>query len=147
MPIIKKILKHRILLDTHVWIWLMEGNESLSITFRKTVDRIQGQEGILISPISIWEVGMLAEKRRITIDMDCMDWVTQALSQPGIALAPITPQIAIESCRLPGQIHGDPADRLLLATAHYENAVLITCDSKLLEYGNERFVNVHDPRV
>ena len=146
MPIVKKILKHKLLLDTHIWIWLMNEDQIFSPSFRSTVDRISDQGGILISPISIWEVGMLVEKKRISIDMDCMDWVQKALSAPGVSIAPITPRIAIQSCRLPGHIHGDPADRLLLATAHEENAVLVTCDEKLLKYGKENFAFLHDPR-
>jgi PIN domain nuclease of toxin-antitoxin system len=59
---------------------------------------------------------------------------------------PITPRIAIQSTRLPGAIHGDPADRILVATAHECNSVLVTCDEKLLAYGKDKFVNVHDPR-
>lgn len=146
MPIVSKILQHKILLDTHIWIWLLQGNTSLSVSFREAVDRLSLQEAILISPISIWEVGMLVEKKRISLEMDCMDWVQKALAIPGFTLAPISPRIAIESCRLPGEVHGDPADRLLLATAHEENAVLVTCDEKLLHYGKKGFIALHDPR-
>lgn len=146
MSIVTKLFQHKILLDTHVWIWLLNGDESLSVSFREDADRLSLQEAVYLSPISIWEIGMLVEKKRILIEMDCMDWVQQALSQSGIIIAPISPRIAVESCRLPGNVHGDPADRLLLATAHEENLVLVTCDEKLLRYGQERFVSVHDPR-
>jgi PIN domain nuclease of toxin-antitoxin system len=57
----------------------------------------------------------------------------------------MTPKIAIQSTRLPGIIHGDPADRILTATAHEENAVLVTCDEKLLKYGEENFISVYNP--
>lgn len=147
MPIIKTLKQHKIVLDTHVFLWLMDGNPTLSSKFRKFVSFSQKHDGILISPISLWEIGMLAEKQRIQLDMDCLDWIEQALESPGITIAPITPRIAIQSTRLPGVLHGDPADRILAATAHELNSVLVTCDEKLLSYGNDKFINVHDPRT
>ena len=88
---------------------------------------------------------MLAEQKRIHLEIDCLDWVEQAFASSNITLIPLTPRIAIQSTRLPETPHGDPADRILIATAHEEGAVLVTCDQKLLEYGQGRFVNVHDP--
>lgn len=145
MPIVNKLKHHKLLLDTHVWLWLMMGNSQLTPTFCKAVTQSQNQNNILISPITIWEIGMLVEKKRIALDRDCLDWVEKSLDSPGVLLAPITPKIAIQSTRLPGLIHGDPADRLLIATAHEEGAVFVTCDNKLLEYGKDRFVSVHNP--
>ncbi|HNA62186.1 MAG TPA: type II toxin-antitoxin system VapC family toxin [Rhabdochlamydiaceae bacterium] len=145
MPIIKNLKQHKLLLDTHVWLWIMIGNSDLTANFRKAFAHSQKNQGVLISPISIWEIGMLVEKNRIQIDMDVQEWVDQALDIPGVKLSPITSRIAIQSSRLPGIVHGDPADRLLIATAHEENAVLTTCDEKLLKYGADKFVNVHDP--
>lgn len=145
MPIYKQLKQHTILLDTHVWLWLMMGNEKLSNSFKKAVDRNIENESILISAISLWELGMLVEKKRIELEMDCLDWVEQALENRGINLMPITPRIAIQSTRLPEEIHGDPADKILIATAHEHNAVLVTHDQKILEYGKGRFINVFDP--
>lgn len=145
MPLVKRLVQHKLVLDTHVWIWIMEGSNNLSKTFKFAIDRIQKQENIFISPISVWEIGMLVEKKRVGLDMDVLDWVEQSLNFPGIHLSPITPAIAIQSTRLPGVIHGDPADRILIATAHIENAVLVTCDTKLLDYGKDKFVNVYNP--
>jgi len=145
MPIIENLKQHKLLLDTHVWIWAMDGNANLKPSFRKAFEHSLTINGILISPISIWEIGMLVEKKRIQIDMDAQEWVDQALENPGIKLVAISSRIAIQSTRLPGLIHADPADRLLVATAHEENAVLVTCDEKVLLYGKDKFVNVHDP--
>ncbi len=145
MPLLKDLKRHKLLLDTHVLIWLMQGNTVLSQPFRKAVNQSQDRDGILISAISIWEIGMLEEKGRIALGMDCFDWIDQMLSLPGMTLVPLSPRIAIQSSRLPGQPHGDPADRILLASAHEENAVLVTCDEKLLAYGHDRFINVYNP--
>lgn len=146
MSVVKKLEKHKLLLDTHIWIYLMEGDEKLSSSFIKNLDEHLDEGRILISAISIWEVGMLEEKKKITLKMDCLDWVEQSLDSPQIEVAPISPGIAIHSSRLPGEIHGDPADRILVATAYENNAVLVTHDDKILSYGKDRFIGVHDPR-
>ncbi len=146
MPIVKKLEQHKLLLDTHVWIWLMNGDLRLSSNFLKAVNRCQKHDGILISAISIWEIGMLVEKKRIELEMDCLDWVERSLALPGMALIPISPKIAIQSARLSGVIHGDPADRIIAATAIEENAVLVTHDQKILDYGTDKFLSVYDPK-
>ncbi len=145
MPVLKSIKRHKLLLDTHVWLWALTGNSKLTEKFAQTFDKILGTHGIFVSPMSVWEIGMLVEKKRIEIDMDVLDWVNQALEEAGLQVCPITPRIAIQSTRLPGNVHGDPVDRLLIATAHEENAVLVTCDEKILEYGIGKFISVFDP--
>lgn len=145
MPIYKHLKQHKLLLDTHVWFWLMIGDEKLSKTFITAVEKNIENDSILISAISTWELGMLVEKNRIELDIDCLDWVETALESRGVNLVPITPRIAIQSTRLPEISHGDPADKILIATAHEYNAVFVTHDQKILEYGKGRFINVYDP--
>ena len=147
MPVVKTVQKHTLLLDTHVFLWLLHNEGGLSASFLKAVEHQQekGQD-ILVSAITIWEIGILAEKKRIHLEMDCMEWVEKALAAPSIQLVPLTPKISIQSSRLPGNIHGDPADRILIATAHESNAVLVTCDKNILSYGKDNFVSVCNPR-
>ncbi|MEQ8221031.1 MAG: type II toxin-antitoxin system VapC family toxin [Candidatus Eremiobacterota bacterium] len=95
-----------------------------------------------VSAISVWETGMLETKGRIRFSVECLDWVNRALSAPGISLVPLTPEIAIASTRLPCEFHGDPADRIIVATARKLSACLVTKDSKILEYGRERYLDV-----
>ena len=78
---------------------------------------------------------MLEAKGRIRLAKDCLAWVHDALTSPGISLVPLTPEIAVESSRLPGTFHGDPADRILVATARLLGATLLTRDAKILTYG------------
>jgi len=144
MPIIKEIKKHKILLDTHVWIWSMIGSSMLKKTFKSTFEKALKSQGVLISTMSIWEVGMLVEKKRIEIEMDVLDWVEQALDIPGINLVSITPRIAIHSTRLE-KIYGDPVDRLLIATSLEKNAVLVTCDKKILKYAKGKEILAFNP--
>jgi PIN domain nuclease of toxin-antitoxin system len=90
MPLLRKLQQHKILLDTHVWLWAMIGNSNLTKDFSVTFEKLLKSQGILISPMSIWEIGMLVEKKRIEIEMDVMEWVNQALNIPGMQLCPIT---------------------------------------------------------
>jgi len=145
MPVLKTIGQHRVVLDTHVWIWTMTADPRLDKRFQFQFEKILKTQGVLLSPMSIWELGRLVDKGRIEIDMDVLDWVDQALDTEGLQLHILTPRILIQSTRLPGLLHGDPVDRLLIATAHEEKAVLVTCDKKILEYGKDKFISVYDP--
>lgn len=145
MPIVKEIKQHKILLDTHVWIWLAQGNSILSPAARKSFDRAKENDHLFISPISVWEISMLVERKKIILEMDIMDWIHQWIELPGIHIVELSCQVAILSNRLPGQIHGDPADRILIASAFEEKAVLVTADEKILAFGKESFISVFDP--
>jgi PIN domain nuclease of toxin-antitoxin system len=131
----------RLLLDTHYWIWLQAGaREEFSHTVRKAVDEAAASGNLLLSVISVWELGLLESKGRIQLDAPCEQWVRGALATPGLSLAPLTPEIALASSRLPEPFHGDPADRIIVATARTMGARLATRDSKILEYGRKRHV-------
>ena len=124
-----------LLLDTHVWIWASENREDqLSRESLRTIDRISQNGTIYVSAISPWEIGMLSAKRRITLSTQPLVWTEQALQAPGIQLVPLVPPIAIDSTHLPGNPPNDPADRLIIATARYVSARLVTCDEHILKY-------------
>ena len=84
-----------------------------------------------------------SEKKRIEIDMEVLDWIEQALE--GMELCPITPRIAIQSTKLAGEVHGDPVDRMLIATAFEKNAVLVTGDKKILQYAKGKLLSAFNP--
>lgn len=127
-----------VLLDTHVWVWLLNGDRKLNPKALNAIERSLSEEAVLLSAISPWEVAMLVSKGRLTLDRDVGEWVNSAVSIPGIRIEPITPEIAVASTRLPGTIHPDPADRLIAATARHLGALLITDDQLLLDYGAAR---------
>jgi PIN domain nuclease of toxin-antitoxin system len=131
-----------LLLDTHAWLWLVSGAEPFTRSVLSAVERGARQGRIRVSAISVWEVAMLEAKGRIRLSKDCLAWVHDALASPGISLAPLTPEIAVESCRLPGAFHGDPADRILVATARLLGATLLTRDAMILSYGRKKHVAV-----
>lgn len=145
MPVHKVLGQYKLLLDTHVWIWLMRGDKKLSVSFIRSLEKRKEKGGLFVSAISIWELGMLVERGKIELEMDCLDWAEQALATSDIELLPLTPRIAIESARLPENSHGDPADRILISTAREHHAILVTHDRKILDYGRGKFIKVHDP--
>jgi PIN domain nuclease of toxin-antitoxin system len=124
-----------LLLDTHVWIWLLDGTPGkLSAACLALLRRGSREDRLWISPISVWEVATLESKKRVTLSMDCRSWVEAGLRAPGVRLAEFSPAVAIDSAHLPGQLHGDPADRILVATARQRKAVLVTKDAAILSY-------------
>ena len=132
-----------ILLDTHTWIWLINGDEQLkSSEALPLIEQAAQLSNVKVSAISVWEVSMLEGKGRISFSMDCLDWVKQALDAPGLSLVPLTPEIAVLSSRLPGDFHGDPADRILVATALELGASLVTKDGKILTYSESNPLKV-----
>ena len=132
----------RLLLDTHIWVWLMEGSSDLKPAVRRKLEACAAEGELLVSAISAWEVGMLEAKGRIRFDQDCVDWVRDALSAPGIRLAPLAPDVAVASSRLPEKFQGDPADRILIATARAHACPLVTADAAIIRYARSAHLHV-----
>lgn len=120
-----------IVLDTATWIWRASDPKRLSARARRAIDQA---DHALVSAISVWEVAMLVAKRRIQLDRPVEQWVGTALALPGIQLAPLEPAIAVRSTKLPGEIHPDPADRIIIATALENAAFVITPDDRIRSY-------------
>lgn len=136
-----------ILLDTHVWIWTVEGErDELSDPAVEEIERGSREGRILVSAISVWEVAMLEAKGRLTLSRPMDEWVRSALRAPGVQLLGLTPEIAVESTRLPGPPAGDPADRILIAGARMAGARLATRDRHILRYAEEGHVEAVDAR-
>lgn len=136
-----------LLLDTHVWIWMMEGVKSeLSSATISLIEDAAGRSELAISAISVWEFAMLEAKGRITVSRSIDEWVRSALGAPGVRLVDLSPEIALESTRLPEDPHGDPSDRMIVATARVIGATLVTCDQQILAYGAQGHVRVRNGR-
>lgn len=127
-----------LLLDTHCWVWMEFGlDHEFSKAGLAAIQEARAEARLLVSAISVWEVALLDAKRRLELYMPCDEWVRRALAAPGLELAPLTPDNAVECNRLPGDLHADLVDRILAATARRLGATLLTRDDKLLEYGRE----------
>jgi PIN domain nuclease of toxin-antitoxin system len=90
-----------------------------------------------ISPITAWEIGLLARKGRFRSSLSPQRWLDQLRNLPGVEFCELSPDVLLNSSFLPGDFHGDPADRILVATAREYGFALLTRDRALLDYANE----------
>jgi PIN domain nuclease of toxin-antitoxin system len=123
-----------ILLDTHALVWYLDNSEKLSQKSRKVIDTGLSNDGIGIADITLWEIAMLVHKGRLTFDRDVEQWLTDLSDLPKFKKFRISPAIAALSTQLPGEFHGDPADRLIVATALNIDAPLVTRDGPIRNY-------------
>lgn len=135
----------KLLLDTHILIWMLEGSDRVSVAARARLRHAADAEQLLVSAITPWEIGMLTAKGRLKLSREVNHWLAAALALPGIHLEPLSPAIAVDSSRLPGELHGDPVDRILVATARHADATLMTADQRLLNYAAQGFVHCLPP--
>jgi PIN domain nuclease of toxin-antitoxin system len=133
-----------VVLDTHILVRLLVGDRRVSPAVAQIIQQAADANQAFISAITPWEIAMLVSKNKLTFACDVQAWIDEALGRPGITLAPLTTEIAVDSVRLPGALHGDPADRIIVATARRLRAMLVTADAKLLTYGREGHVAVLD---
>jgi PIN domain nuclease of toxin-antitoxin system len=125
-----------LLLDTHVWIWAVEGMvERVRSTLIPTIEKAAHDGRLYVASISAWEVARLVKKQRLTLSRDVASWVAAARRAPGARVVPLTAPIALDSAHLPGLATRDPADRFIAATARALSAHLVTGDRPLLDYG------------
>ncbi len=97
-----------------------------------------------LSVISVWELGLLHARGQIRFSTGLDEWAREALATPGLTLADVTAKIAIEASRLPGDLHPDPANRMLVSTARHLNATLATRDERLLRYAADGWIKALD---
>ena len=122
-----------IVLDTHIWVWWVHDERKL--TPEQSTAVVANEEDVIgVSAISCWEIAKLVEYGRLEFPTPVTDWLKIALSYPGVQLLELTPEIAVASTQLPGEIHRDPADQIIVATARIYNCPLVTSDRKLLLY-------------
>ncbi len=126
-----------LVIDTHVWLWIESDPDRLSEPARSRIEQAARVGKLWVSVMSVWEIGMLVAKDRIRLSMPVDEWVRQASATPGMQMLGVVPEIALESTRLPDAPHGDPVDRLLMASARVHNLTLITADEKILAYADQ----------
>jgi PIN domain nuclease of toxin-antitoxin system len=134
-----------LLLDTHVLVWLLEDSARIAEPVHTQLQQAADEDRLLVSAITPWEIAMLVAKGRLRLAQDVEEWLNTALSLPGIHLVPLLPAISVASSRLPWEVHPDPADRILLASARHVDATLVTADRQLLAYGAQGCVKTLAP--
>lgn len=124
-----------IVIDTHIMVWWVSGDKSLSRAAAKAIkDTLAQGSEVIISSISAWEVSMLIAKGRLVLSMDVESWLDEVAQIDGVRFMPVDNEIGIKSTMMPGEFHKDPADRMIVATARKLAVPLVTADEKIIEY-------------
>lgn len=116
------------LLDTHIWFWYLTGSERLPVRLREAIDEARGE--VFLSPVSVWELGMLEERGRVRLQGGYRPWVEEAGRRFPVNEAPMNREVALASREL-DLPHRDPADHLIAATAVVYGLTLVTADERL----------------
>ncbi len=126
------------LLDTHIALWLDSGDTKLRRSTRDLIDRCWLDNGvIMLSAVTAWEIGVVVERGKITLDLPPHAWVKRFLLQPGVQGVPLHPDVAARTGALTDLAHRDPGDRLLVATAIDLGCPLITYDDRIVGFARE----------
>jgi PIN domain nuclease of toxin-antitoxin system len=129
-----------VLLDTHIWVWLINGSAELNAKTISLLDAAAREGRLFVPEIAVWELATLATKKRLTLNVPVKNWVQEAMQKPGIEMTPLSWEISIESTMLPGALHADPADRIIIATARMKKYRLVTRDDKIHKYSQQGHV-------
>jgi len=121
------------LLDTHIWIWWLIGGERLSPAERIALDTAAQQAPLKISAISLWEAQMLHSHGRLALNLPFASWLMRATVPEVVQVIPLDATVILEIDRLPSDFHGDPADRIIVATARALGLPLATSDRRIRE--------------
>jgi PIN domain nuclease of toxin-antitoxin system len=132
-----------VLLDTCAMIWLFE-RQPMTAASRQEIQSSAVRNGVLVSPVSAWEIGLLATSRGSGLQFAPSPdaWWADLLRLEGVRLTQLLPDAAIAASYLPGFLHRDPADRLLIATARALDVPIVTRDERILAYAEQGHVRV-----
>ena len=120
-----------VLLDTHFWVWWLTPRTPLSNRERAALDACAGRRELFLSAISLWEAQMLHAKGRLELPIAFADWLEQAADERMLTIVPVDVAVIVALDSLPRSFHGDPADRLIVATARARTLPLATRDATI----------------
>ena len=123
-----------IVLDTHAWVWWVASPDLLSARAQEAIEPARERQAIYVSAVSCWEIALLVRKGRLELTIPVEEWVARCEALPWLQFVPLDNRIALRSNRLPGELHEDPADRILIATALTLGYPLISKDNKIRDY-------------
>jgi PIN domain nuclease of toxin-antitoxin system len=130
-----------IVLDTHSWVWWANDSRDLSRPARRQIEAALREDRLLVSSISVWEVALLVERGRLQLAIAVDEWVARTERIPGLRFVPVNNAIALRSRQLPGRLHKDPADRIIVATALSHGATIVTRDDRIRGYEHVRTIS------
>jgi PIN domain nuclease of toxin-antitoxin system len=118
----------KLLLDTHIWIWWFDSRGNLSEHERSAIDAAAESGRVALSAISLWEAQMLHSLGRVELDRPFDTWLFEAAAPDVVQIIPLDVPVVLALHELPGSFHGDPADRIIVATARAYDLPLMTRD-------------------
>ncbi len=133
-----------VVLDTHCWIWFLNADRRLGQKAQTEIETSAARNELVLSAITLWEISMLVARGRVSLSRDLREWLEFHLSRPGFSVHPLSVAVAVGSNCLPADPHGDPADRIIIATARHLDALLVTADRKILSYADAGHVRALD---
>lgn len=133
-----------ILLDTHVLVWSSVPDSRLGTQARELIAGCTADNPFYVSAISAWEIALQVKKGRINFGMPVAKWFKKASAHPAWRTIPLDASTAMDSADLPGEVHGDPADRFLIAVARSAGLHILTADRNILAYAKAGHVLAFD---
>jgi PIN domain nuclease of toxin-antitoxin system len=134
-----------IVLDTHAWKMLVDGDRFAARVLRR-IDAAAKADALYIAAVTVWELSMLVSRGALRLNAPTLQWITDAVHASRVAVFPLEPAVAVDAAEL-SPFHGDPADRMIVATARRLAATLVTRDSRILDYAAETHnVRAVEPR-
>lgn len=121
------------LLDTHAWIWWLADDRTIPPALADRIEAAYAARRLWVSAISAWEVALLVQRGRVQLTLPTREWVARSESLEGLRVLPIDAALGVRSFELP-DLHPDPADRMIVASAERLGAVLVTRDERLRAY-------------
>jgi len=121
----------RALLDTHMWVWWLTGDPALTARERTALDAAATAGELCLAAISLWEAQMLHARKRLALPLPFADWLRRAAAPAVVTLLPLDVPVIAALDHLPARLHGDPADRLIVATARTHRLPLATRDLRI----------------
>jgi PIN domain nuclease of toxin-antitoxin system len=119
------------LLDTHAWVWWVEHDARLPRTAFDALERFPADSRPYVCDISLWEVAMLVERRRLSLRIPLREWLDATTHPRSIQMLSMTPAVAAEVAALPDSFHRDPADRIIVASSRALKLPLLTHDRRI----------------
>jgi len=126
-----------VLLDTHTWVWLQNDQLDLRGDIKQVLQSALDNDVLFACSISMLEIANAIRRGRMSFDRGLPEWFATSQQNPGVRLLDITPEIALDTMKLPANFHGDPGDRLITATARVEDLTLLTHDRDLLRFSKQ----------
>ena len=142
-----------ILLDTHIWVWASTDPGRFKKAAGNAIELAARERRLFVSAASVWEIALKVQKGELLISGDLRTWLREQRRYPGVRVLPMNGMLAIDATSLPEwtrksdkRPHKDPSDRFIVAEARRRNAVLITCDTLMIDYARKGNVLVFDAR-